>query len=65
MTTSIAPIERRLLNYTALAAYLGISLRQAKELAAAGEFVKIHIGARVLFDKADADAFIERAKASA
>lgn len=62
MTKAIAPIERRLLNYTALATYLGISMRQAKELAANGEFVKIRIGARVLFDRADADAFIERAK---
>lgn len=62
MTKQIAPLERRLLNYTALAAYLGISLRQAKELAIKGELVKIHIGSRVLFDRADADEFIERAK---
>lgn len=65
MTKTTTPLERRLLNYAALATYLGISLRQAKELASKGEFAKIHIGARVLFDKADADAFVERAKRSA
>lgn len=63
--TKPATLERRLLNYTALAAYLGISLSAAKELVRDGELVKIHIGARVLFDKADADDFIERAKRSA
>lgn len=62
MTKPTTPIERRLLNYSALATYLGVSLRQAKELTANGEFVKIRIGARVLIDKADADEFIERAK---
>lgn len=54
--------ERRLLDYTRLAAYLGISLRSAKQLAADGEIRKVQIGHRVLFDKADVDAFIDRIK---
>lgn len=55
-------VERRLLDYAHLAAYLSISLRGAKQLAADGEIAKVQIGHRVLFDKADVDAYIERIK---
>lgn len=54
--------ERRLLDYAHLAAYLGISLRGAKNLAAEGAVPKVQIGHRVLFDKTDVDAYIERIK---
>lgn len=57
--------ERRLLDYTHTAAYLGISVRGAKQLAADDKFPKVHIGHRVLFDKADLDAYIERVKRGA
>lgn len=57
--------ERRLFDYAHLAAYLSISLRSAKELAKEGQFRKVNIGSRVLFDKADVDAYIERIKRSA
>ena len=55
---------RRLLDYPALAVYLGVSKRQAEKLAKAGEFPKVTIGARVLFDVVDVDAYIERLKAA-
>ena len=58
----VTNLERRLLNYDAAKTYLGISLRQMKNLAAAGEIRKTQIGARVLFDVYDLDAFIERIK---
>ncbi len=54
--------ERRLLDYKRLAAYLGISLRGAKQLAAEGQILKVQIGHRVLFDRDDVDAYIERIK---
>lgn len=54
--------EVRLLNYSNLAAYLGISLRAAKELAAEGHIAKVPIGHRVLFDREDVDRYIERIK---
>lgn len=57
--------ERRLLDYAHTAAYLGISLRSAKELARNDKFPKVQIGHRVLFDKADLDAYIERVKRGA
>lgn len=53
---------KRLLDYQGVAHYLSISVAQTKELARAGEFVKVPIGARVLFDRADVDAYIERVK---
>lgn len=58
-------IARRLLSYAAVADYLGVSVRQAKKLAEDGEFPKVPIGHRVLFDRADIDSYIERVKASA
>lgn len=54
--------ERRLLRYEHAAEYLGISLRGMKELAKAGQVRKVQIGGRVLFDRADLDAYIERVK---
>lgn len=57
-----ADAERRLLDYTRLAAYLGVSIRQAKYLAAEGEIPKVLIGHRVLFDRADVDSYVERIK---
>lgn len=57
-----ADAERRLLDYTRTAAYLGVSLRSAKQLAADGHIRKVQIGHRVLFDKADLDAYVERMK---
>jgi excisionase family DNA binding protein len=62
MSRPLPATERRLLDYPHLAAYLSVSVRQAKQLAAEGEFAKVKIGARVLFDKADVDAYIERVK---
>lgn len=57
-----ADAERRLLDYTRSAAYLSISLRGMKQLAADGEIRKVEIGSRVLFDRVDLDSYIERLK---
>lgn len=58
-----ADAERRLLDYTRSAAYLGVSLRSMKELGGPnGQIPRIEIGARILFDKVDLDAYIERMK---
>lgn len=55
--------ERRLLNYDRAAAYLGISLRAMKDIGGPrGQILQVKIGERVLFDKADLDAYIERVK---
>jgi excisionase family DNA binding protein len=60
-----ANAERRLLDYTHAAAYLGISVRGYKELVRKGNVLKVEIGNRVLFDRVDLDAYIERLKKSA
>lgn len=60
-----APITRRLLDYAGLSTYLSVSRRQAEKLAADGDIPKVQIGARVLFDVADIDAYVERIKRSA
>lgn len=66
MTTPVAPLERRLLNYTQAAAYLGISVRAMKDLGGPdGQILQVKIGSRVRFDKGDLDDYIERVKASA
>lgn len=58
-----ADAERRLLNYERAAAYLGISQRAMKELGGPdGKIQRVEIGHRVLFDRADLDAYIERMK---
>lgn len=62
MSRALPTIERRLLDYTKAAAYLSISLRSMKQLAADGKVPKVLIGHRVLFDKDDLDAFIEKIK---
>lgn len=59
---SLPTAERRLLSYAHAAEYLGISLRGMKEIAAKGEIRKVQIGSRVLFDRGDLDAYIERVK---
>jgi excisionase family DNA binding protein len=58
-------VERRLLNYERAAAYLGVSVRTMKSLAADGKVVKIPLCGKVLFDRADLDAFIDKTKRSA
>ncbi|WP_067434152.1 helix-turn-helix domain-containing protein [Nocardioides jensenii] len=60
--STLPNVERRLLPYKLAAAYLGISERSMKQLAAEDKVAKVPIGHRVLFDKADLDAFIERIK---
>lgn len=57
-----ANAERRLLDYPHLAAYLSVSLRTAKQIAADGKIPKVKIESKVLFDRADADAYIEKLK---
>lgn len=58
--------ERRLLDFPHLAAYLSVSLRAANELGRpGGEIPRVTIGHRVLFDRADVDAFIEATKKKA
>ena len=55
--------ERRLLDYGRAAAYLGVSLRQMKDLGGPdGTIPRVEIGHRVLFDRNDLDAFVEKAK---
>lgn len=67
MSATPAPtIQRRLLDYHHLAAYLSVSLRTAKDLGGPnGQIPRVQIGHKVLFDVADVDAYIERVKRSA
>lgn len=62
--TSLPPVQRRLLTYGQAAAYLGISKRQAEELAKEEHITKVHIGASVRFDVRDLDRFIDDLKAA-
>ena len=63
MTTKNLPqMERRLMSYKEAAGYLGISERGMKQLAGDGLIRKVQIGSRVLFDRADVDAYIEKIK---
>ncbi len=58
-----ADLERRLLNYTRAAAYIGVSVRTMKEIGGPqGVVAQVKLGHRVLFDKVDLDAYIDRAK---
>lgn len=55
--------ERRLLDYSRAAAYLGISLRRMKDIGGPqGEILQVKIGHRVLFDRADLDRYIDKLK---
>lgn len=65
MSRALPTVERRMLDYKNAAIYLGISLRGMKELASKGKIPKVLIGHRVLFDRDDLDAFIEKIKRSA
>lgn len=60
--TQVTPVERRLFPIPDGANYLGVSIRQFKYLLADGEFAKVRIGARVLIDKKDLDAYVDRLK---
>lgn len=60
-----ADAVRRLLNYDYAAAYLGISVRTMKQLAAAGEVPKVPLNSNVRFDVADLDDYVERIKRAA
>lgn len=63
---SITPATKRLLDYKHLATYLSVSLATAKALGGPnGSIPRVEIGAKVLFDVADVDAWIERKKRSA
>ncbi len=64
MSTAVH-IERRLFDYAGAATYLSIGKRGVEALAAAGELPKITgITNKVLFDKVDLDAYVERMKAA-
>ncbi len=53
---------RRLLSVKDAAAYLGISQWTMRGLGWNGEIPQVKIGRRVLFDRRDLDAFVERSK---
>lgn len=55
-------IERRMFPRKPAADYLGIGLRSLDQLAADGEIPKTRIAGRVLYDRVDLDAYIERVK---
>lgn len=57
--------DKRMLNYAEAGNYLGVSERQMEKLAADGQVLKVKIGARVLFDVNDLDAYVERIKKAA
>lgn len=68
MTAKGAPVdaERRLYDFTRAAIYLGVSVRKMKELGGpGGQILRVPLGNRVLFDKVDLDAYVERLKRSA
>lgn len=58
----MASIERRMFRRGPAADYLGIGLRSLDQLAADGQIPKTRIAGRVLYDRVDLDAFIERQK---
>lgn len=62
MSRALPTVQRRLLDYPGLAAYLSISLRSAKQLAHDGKIPKVLIGSRVLFDVDDVNVFVEKTK---
>lgn len=55
--------ERRLLSYKGAATYLGISERAMKEIGGPnGKIAQVKIGHRVLFDRSDLDAYVDKIK---
>lgn len=58
-----APV--RLLDYPGVARYLSVGRSVVFKLVEAGEFPKVKIGSRVLFDVRDVDAYVERLRKSA
>ena len=63
--SAIPQLERRMFPRKAAAHYLGISLRSLDALAADGQIAKTPIAGRVLYDRTDLDAYVERVKRSA
>ncbi len=53
---------RRLLSVTEAASYLGVSVWTVRTLGWNGEIPQVKIGRRVLYDRPDLDAFVERSK---
>lgn len=62
---SVTPLERRMFPRKDAAYYLGVSLRALDQLAADGEVLKTRIAGRVVYDRVDLDAYVERVKRSA
>ena len=60
MPPSDAP--RRLLALPEAAAYLGVSPWTVRELQWSGKLPRVDLGRKLLFDRADLDALIERQK---
>jgi len=65
MSKALPTLERRMFPRKDAAFYLGISLRALDALASDGHLLKTPIAGRVLYDRADLDAYIERVKRSA
>lgn len=65
MTKPLPQLERRMFPRREAAHYLGISLRSLDSLAAGGQFPKVVLAGRTLYDRSDLDAYVERVKKSA
>ena len=65
VTTAPAPLTPRLLNVSAAAEYLGATIWFVRTIAWGKKIPSVTFGNRLLFDRADLDAFIERSKAGA
>jgi len=65
MSKAPVALERRMFPAKEAAHYLGISVRSLAYLAAAGQVPKTKLAGRVLYDRADLDAYVERVKRSA
>lgn len=60
-----APVTPRLLNVRAAAEYLGATIWFVRTVAWGKKIPSVTFGNRLLFDRADLDAFIERSKLGA
>jgi excisionase family DNA binding protein len=60
-----AKVEARLLDVPAAAVYLGISPWYVRQLQWGKKVPVVRIGSKVLFDRKDLDAYVERAKLGA